>query len=62
MSATDSCSVPWNTAAETMRIAALMNRADIRATEESIEAKRIASALLSCVSRYRRVCTIEECR
>ena len=51
MSATDSYSVPWNTAAATIRIAALMNSADISATEESIVAKRIASVLLASVSR-----------
>ena len=45
-----------------MRIAALMKSADISAIDESIEAKRIASSLLGCVSRYFRVCTIDECR
>src|SRR5262245_62457692 len=45
-----------------MRIAALMKSADISATEESMVAKRIASALLLSVSTYRRVCTIDECR
>ncbi len=51
MSATDSYSVPWNTAAATIRMAALMNSADISATEESIVAKRIASVLPASVSR-----------
>ena len=62
MSATDSYSVPWNTAAATIRIAALMKSADISATDESIVANRIASFLLASVSTYRRVCTIDECR
>ena len=35
MSATSECSVPWNTAADTMRMAALMNSADISAIDES---------------------------
>ena len=38
------------TAADMIRIAALMNSADINATDESIVANRIASALLSGVS------------
>ena len=39
-----------------------MNSADISATAESIDANRIASRLLSNVSPYFRVCTIDECR
>ena len=39
-----------------------MNSANISATVESIVAKRIASRLLSDVSPYLRVCTIDECR
>ena len=39
-----------------------MKSADISATDESIVANRIASRLLSCVSLYFRVCTIDECR
>ena len=62
MSATCSWPVPWNVAADMTRIAALMNSADISATDESIVAKRIASRLPSIVSRYFRVCTIDECR
>ena len=45
MSATSSWPVPWNVAAAMMRIAALMKSADISATAESIDAKRIASRL-----------------
>src|SRR5690348_16489615 len=44
------------------RIAALMNSADISATDESMDANRTASALLAFVSVYLRVCTIDECR
>ena len=62
MSATSSWPVPWNVAAAMIRIAALMKSADISATVESMVAKRIASRLLSSVSRYLRVCTIDECR
>ena len=39
-----------------------MKSANISATAESIEAKRIASRLPSGVSPYLRVCTIDECR
>ena len=39
-----------------------MNSADIRATVESMVAKRIASPLPASVSAYMRVCTTEECR
>ncbi len=39
--------VSANTAAETIRMAALMNSADISAIDESSVAKRIASALLA---------------
>ena len=45
-----------------IRIAALMKSANISATDESMVAKRIASRLPSAVSRYLRVCTIDECR
>ena len=62
MSATSSWPVPWNTAAAITRIAALMKSADISAIAESIDAKWIASARLSCVSPYFRVCTIDEWR
>src|SRR3954451_2612493 len=62
MSATASCPLPWKAAAAITRIAPLMNKADISATDESMVAKRIASALLGTLSRYLRVCTIDECR
>ncbi len=62
MSATSSWPVPWNVAAAMMRIAALMKSADISANVESIVANRMASRLLSNVSLYLRVCTIDECR
>ena len=39
-----------------------MNSADISANDESMVANRIASRLLSKVSRYLRVWTIDECR
>ena len=60
ISATDSNDVPWKVAAAITRMAALMKSADMSATAESIDAKRMASRLLSTVSRYLRVCTIEE--
>ena len=46
MSATSSWPVPWKTAAAMIRIAPLMKSANISATVESIDAKRIASRLL----------------
>ena len=49
-------------AAATIRIAALMNSADISAIVESMVANRIASACSSSSSVYLRVCTIDECR
>ena len=46
-----------------MRMAALMNSADISATVESMVANRIASLRALVRSRvYFRVCTIDECR
>ncbi len=45
-----------------MRMAALMNSANISATAESSDAKLIASRLLATESVYLRVCTIDECR
>jgi hypothetical protein len=62
MSATASWPVPWNAAAAITRMAALMKRANISATDESMVEKRIASRLLSTSSRYFRVWTIDECR
>ena len=62
MSATCSYPVPWNVLGATIRIAALMKRADINAMVESMVANRIASCLLSSSSVYLRVCTIDECR
>ena len=47
MSATVEYSVPANTAADTIRMAALMKSADISAIVESSDAKRIASVLLA---------------
>ena len=62
ISATLSCPEPWKTAAAMIRIAALMKRADMSATAESMDANRIASRFPSNVSAYFRVCTIDECR
>src|SRR6478735_3286036 len=62
MLATLSYPVPWNVAAATMRIAALMKSALESATVESIVANRIALRRLSFESAYFRVCTIDECR
>ena len=52
----------WNVAAATMRIAALMNRANDSAIVESMKANLTASRFPSAVSSYLRVCTIDECR
>ena len=49
-------------AADITRIAPLMKSANMRANDESIVAKRIASALLAKVSMYFRVWTTDECR
>ena len=45
MSATSACSVPWNTAAASTRIAALIRKAKSSDTVESMVAKRSARAL-----------------
>ena len=62
MAATSWCPLQWNEAAARIRIAALMNRANIKAAEESIVANLIASRRPSGVRSNIRVCTIDECR
>jgi len=52
----------WNTAAATIRMAALTNSASISATVLSIVAERMASRRPVSVRSKARVCTIAECR